>query len=73
MNSIFKEGDWVVFKPRQEGNLLQDYSLDGVSPGDFGVVKYIDPDGDAVVDFVRRDGTSCEGFYAFPEDLEKAE
>lgn len=61
-------GSKVKFNPNQDW-MGEDYSLDGVSIGDIGVVVGVDC-GDVLVDFTRQDGTVSEGFYAFPEDLE---
>lgn len=61
-------GSKVKFSPNQDW-MEEDYSLDGVSIGDTGVVVGVDC-GDVLVNFTRQDGSVCEGFYAFPEDLE---
>lgn len=66
---IFEKGQQVRFKP----GCVDDYSLSGVEPGDYGFVKEHlngDPNADVIVDFIRNDGTVCEDFYAFPGDLE---
>lgn len=46
------------------------YCLDGVSVGDIGIVVEEPEDGDVGVNFTRQDGTVCEQFYAFVEDVE---
>lgn len=61
-------GKRVKFSPLSE-NFERNYSLDGVCVGDTGTVVGIDS-GDVLVNFIRQDGTTSEGFYAFPEDLE---
>lgn len=61
-------GSKVKFNPNQDW-MEEDYSLDGVSIGDVGIVVGVDC-GDVLVDFTRQDGTVCEKFYASPEDLE---
>lgn len=61
-------GSKVKFNANQDW-MEEDYSLDGVSIGDTGIVVGVDC-GDVLVDFTRQDGTVCEKFYAFPEDLE---
>lgn len=61
-------GGKVKFSPNQDW-IEGDYCLDGVSIGDTGIVVGVDC-GDVLVDFTRQDGTVCEKFYAFPEDLE---
>lgn len=66
-NKLVAVGEKVIFNPEN----LEDYSLDGVSPGDKGVVVSIDADDDEViVNFTRQDGTVCEGFYCFETDVE---
>lgn len=75
MSNSLKVGQKVKFSPKSE-NWLEDYSPDGVQPGDKGIVVssgYSEKDNDVVVDFTRKDGSLCEGFYAFPEDLEVVE
>lgn len=61
-------GQRVEFLPKSP-NFGINYSLDGVSVGDTGIVTGIDC-GDVLLNFTRQDGSICEGFYAFPEDLE---
>lgn len=60
-------GCTVVFKPES----LEDYSLDGVTQGDKGIVTSVDFDADEViVKFTRYDGSVCEGFYCHTGDVE---
>lgn len=47
-----------------------DYTLDGVCPGDIGVVTGNKYDDDYVISFTRQDGTVCEDFIVFPEHIE---
>lgn len=63
-------GQKVIFKPLND-DYAKSYMLDGVLPGDVGVVVRVDDDGDVLVNFTRQDGTACDGFYAFVEDLEE--
>lgn len=68
----FSIGQMVRFAPKCE-NIEDNYTLSGVQVGDVGVVTgpgFDEQDEDVVVDFIRQDGTICEGFYAFREDLE---
>lgn len=70
MRNPFSKGQAVKFKPASE-NWLDDYSPDGVQPGDLGVVSAeVVFDDEVIVDFTRQDGTVSDGFFAFPEDLE---
>lgn len=67
MSNRVSAGKTVVFRPSN----LEDYSLDGVLPGDKGIVTSVDFDDDEViVNFTRRDGTVSEGFYCFEADVE---
>lgn len=70
MYNSFEEGQMVKFNPTREG-WEDDYTLDGVWPGDKGTVTIGNECVDDVwVNFIRAEGTICEGFCAFPEDLE---
>jgi len=71
---MFKKGQKVKFKPTRKDWKI-DYSADGVQPGDVGVVAYEAAfvGDDVIVDFVRTDGTTSNGFFAFEEDLEAVE
>lgn len=62
-------GQKVKFNPTRE-NWEDYYSLDGVSAGDHGVVTCTGFDDEVFANFTREDGTVCEEFCAFPEDLE---
>lgn len=69
----FFVGQKVKLNPVDEG-YNNNYSLDGVAVGDVGVICGIDEIGqDIVINFTRQDGSVCEGFYAFPKDLEIVE
>lgn len=71
---MFKKDQKVKFKPTRKDWEI-DYSADGVQPGDIGVVAYEAAfvGDDVIVDFVRRDGTRCNGFFVFEDDLELVE
>ena len=69
MCNSFKKGQKVKFNPTRDG-WEDDYSLDGVWVGDIGVVTCAGFDDEVFANFTREDGTVCEEFCAFPEDLE---
>lgn len=64
----YEKGQAVRFVPKE--GWLDDYSPDGVTPGCIGIVQHQTFDDDVVVNFVREDGTVCDGFFAFIEDVE---
>jgi hypothetical protein len=65
----FKLNQNVRFAPKSD-TWEEDYTSAGVRPGDIGVVVGVDFDDDVVVNFLRQDGSICEHFFAFIEDVE---
>lgn len=67
--SKLQVGQIVRFSPTTP-RWEKSYCLDGVNVGDIGIVVEEPEDGDVGVNFTRKDGTICEQFYAFIEDVE---